>query len=143
VNGANYIEMATFAATDTSTVVSSNSGYVQFTNAAARHISNTGVFTATTDGIQILKAGIVHITFSQDVISSGTTGYVAGYIRKNGSTISENLVTNTNGQWMGINGNVTAAVAANDVIGFYYSAADITSMDTGTWSMYSFIWAAR
>ena len=144
VNGANYVEMATFVATSASAaaIVSANAGYVQFANGEARHLSNSGVFTATTDGVQILKPGIVHITVSQDIITNGTTSYAALYIRKNGTNISENLITNTNGQWDGINGVATTSVNANDVIGFYYSA-DITAFDPGTWSQYSFIWSSR
>ena len=145
VNGANYIEMATFTATaaSSSTIVSNNAGYVQFSNASARYISNTSVFTATTDGIQILKAGIVHISFAQDVTSAGTTGYVAAYIRKNGNNISENLITNTNSQWDMITGVATINVADNDVINFYINASDILYLDAGGWSQYSFIWSAR
>jgi hypothetical protein len=145
VNGANYVEMATFVATSASAaaIVSANAGYVQFANGEARHLSNSGVFTATTDGVQILKPGIVHITFSQDIITTTAIGYVHMMIRKNGTNISENLITNTNGQWDGINGVATASVSANDVIGFYVSGGDITSFDPGTWSMYSFIWSSR
>jgi hypothetical protein len=137
--------MATFTATAASAaaIVSANYGYVQFANGDARHNSNSGVFTATTDGVQILKPGILHITFSQDIITTTAIGYALMYIRKNGSTISENLITNTNGQWDGINGVATTSVNANDVIGFYVSASDITSFDPLTWSMYSFIWASR
>jgi hypothetical protein len=145
INGANYIEMATFAATAASaaSIVSSNSGYVQFSNGEARHNSNTGVFTATTNGIQIQKAGIVHVNVSQDIITSGSIGYIGLYIRKNGTDISENLISSTNGQWDGINGVATTNVAVNDVIGFFYSGADVTSFDSGTWSLYSFIWSSR
>jgi len=145
INGANYVEMATFAATTASAtaIVSNNGGYVQFSNGTARHNSNTSVFTSTTDGIQILKAGILYISFSQDIITVGSTSYVSGYIQKNKSTISENLITNTNGQWDGINGCATIGVVANDVINFQFGASDITSFDPGTWSMYSFIWSAR
>ena len=145
INGANYIEMATFAATSASAtaIVSNNGGYVQFSNGTARHLSNSNVFTATTDGIQILKAGILYISFSQDITTATSSGYVSGYIQKNKSTISENLITNTNGQWDGINGCATIGVVANDVINFQFGASDITSFDPGTWSMYSFIWSAR
>ena len=145
INGANYIEMATFACTTAaaSTIVSDNAGYVQFSNGTARHISNTSVFTAVTDGIQILKAGIVQVTVSQDITTAGTTGYVLMYIQKNKSTVSENLITNTNSQWDGINGVTTITVAANDIINFYYGGSEITSFDPNTWSNYSFIWASR
>jgi hypothetical protein len=137
--------MATFTATAASaaTIVADNGGYVQFSNGEARHISNTGVFSATTNGVQILKAGMVHVTVSQDIITAGTTGYQALFIRKNGTNISENLISNTDGQWDGINGVITTSVNANDVINFYYSGAEIISFDPGTWSMYSFIWSSR
>jgi hypothetical protein len=145
VNGANYVEMATFTATAASaaSIVSADSGYVEFSNGEARHNSNSGVFSATTNGIQILKAGIVQVTVSQDITTTGSTGYIAMYIRKNGNNISENLITNTNGHWDGINGVATATVSANDVIGFFYSGPGITAFDAGSWSQYSFIWTSR
>jgi len=145
INGANYIEMATFACTTaaSSTIVTDNSGYVQFSNDTARHLSNSSVFNSVTDGIRILKAGIVQVTVSQDIKTAGTTGYALLYIQKNKSTVSENLITNTNDEWDGINGVATIAVAADDVINFYYSAANITSLDANTWSNYSFIWSSR
>jgi hypothetical protein len=145
INGANYVEMATFACTPAAatTIVTDNSGYAQFSNGTARHLSNSSVFTATTDGIQILKAGMVYVTVSQDIRTAGTTGYVLLYIQKNKSTISENLITNTNDEWDGINGCTTINVSANDIINFYYSASNITALDPGTWSNYSLIWTSR
>jgi hypothetical protein len=145
INAANYVEMATFACTTAgaATIITDNAGYVQFSNGTARHLSNTSVFTAVTDGIRILKAGMVHVTVSQDITTSGTTGYTLMYIQKNKSTISENLITNTNGEWDGMNGVATISVAADDVINFYYSASNITSFDPNTWSQYSFIWTSR
>ena len=59
------------------------------------------------------------------------------------NAISENLITNTNGQWDGINGCATTDVVANDVINFLFGANDITSFDPGTWSMYSFVWSSK
>jgi hypothetical protein len=145
VNGANYVEMATFACTTSgaAAIVSGNSGHVQFSSGNARHNSNTSLFVPVTDGIQITKAGIVYVTFSQDITTAGTTGYVAGYIQKNKSAVSENLITNTNGEWDGINGCTTINVAVNDVINFFFSAAEITSFDPNTWSNYSFVWTSR
>jgi hypothetical protein len=145
INGANYVEMATFACTSagSTTIVSDNAGYAQFSNGTARHLSNSSVFTAVTDGIRILKDGIVHVTVSQDIITFGASGYTLVYIQKNKATFSENLITNTNGQWDGINAVGTIAVSANDVINFYYSATDILSLDSGSWSQYSFIWTSR
>jgi hypothetical protein len=145
INGANYVEMATFTCTNAAaaTIITDNQGYVQFSTGTARHCSNNSLFVPVTNGIQVTKAGILHITFSQDIITAGTTGYAAGYIRKNTNTFSENLITNTNGQWDGINGVGTIDVNASDVIGFYFSAGDITSFDPLSWSQYSFIWTSR
>ncbi len=145
INGANYVEMATFACTSAgaTTIVTDNSGYAQFSNGTARHLSNSSVFTAVTDGIQILKAGMVHVVVSQDIRTAGTTGYTLLYIQKNKSTISENLITNTNDEWDGINGCTTINVSANDIINFYYSASNITALDPDTWSNYSLIWTSR
>jgi hypothetical protein len=145
VNGANYIEMATFACTTASAsdIVSNNSGIVQFSLGNARHCSNTDLFVPVSNGIQINKAGIVHVSFSQDITTAGATGYVAGYIRKNGTNISENLITNTDSQWDGITGVTTISVNASDVIGFSFNAAEILAFDPNTWSNYSFIWSAR
>ena len=145
VNGANYIEMATFACTTAgaSNIVSANAGYVQFSSGSARHCSNTALFVPVTDGIKITKAGIVYVTVSQDITTAGSASYVSFYIRKNGNTFSENLITNTGGQWDGLNAVGTIDVAANDVIGFYVSANDITSFDPNGWSQYSILWAAR
>jgi hypothetical protein len=137
--------MATFACTTAgaAAIVSGNSGHVQFSSGNARHNSNTSLFVPVTDGIRITKAGIVYISFSQDITTAGTTGYVAGYIQKNKSAISENLISNTNDQWDGINGCITVNVAVNDVINFFFSAAEIISFDPNTWSQYSFVWTSR
>lgn len=143
VNGANYVEMATFAITNSSSseIVANNTGALNFTT---RHNSNSSVFSITTGGIQILKAGIVHVSFSQDIRTAGTTGYVAMYIRKNGSPISENLITNTNTEWDMITGVATTSVSANDIISFFITpGVDVLAIDPNTWSQYSFIWASR
>ena len=149
VNGANYVEMATFAAASGATagIISTNNGYI--TSFTARHNTNTAVFypvasgNSASSGIKILKGGIVHITVTQDFISSGSTGYAAVFIRKNGSNIAESLRTNTNSQWNMFNSTVTTTVAVNDIISFYFSSANFTSMDPGTWSQYSFMWTSR
>ena len=149
VNGANYVEMATFAAASGATagIISTNSGYI--TSFTARHNTNSSVLVpvssgnSASSGIKFAKAGIVHITVTQDFISSGSTGYAAVFIRKNGSNIAESLRTNTNGQWTMFNSTVTTTVAVNDIISFFFSASNFTSMDPTTWSQYSFMWTSR
>ena len=145
VNGANYVEMATFACTTASAsdIVASNGGFVQFSSGNARHCSNTSLFVPVTNGIQITKAGILYVSFSQDITTAGSTGYTAGYITKNGTNISENLITNTGGHWDGITGVTTVNVNASDIIGFNFYSADILSFDPNGWSNYSFIWTSR
>jgi hypothetical protein len=145
IAGANYVEMATFACTTAgaSAIVTNNTGYVQFSLSNARHCSNSSLFVPTTDGIQITKAGIIHVQYSQDITTTSSTGYVSSYIQKNKATFSENLISNTNGQWDGISGCGTIDVAANDVINFLFSAGDITAFDPNGWSQYSFIWTSR
>ena len=149
VNGANYVEMATFAAATGATagIISTNAGYI--TSYTARHNTNTAVFypvssgNSSSSGIRFEKSGIVHITATQDFISSGTTGYAAVYIQKNGSNIAESLRPNSNGVWNMFNSTVTTTVAVNDIISFSFSANNFTSMDVGSWSQYSFMWTSR
>ena len=146
INGANYVEMATFAAAagSTSGIVTNNVGYVTSFTTSATHVnSNTALFVPVTDGIKITKAGLLHVTVTQDFISTLSSGYCSVQIRKNGTIMFYSLRTNSNNQWDMINSTGTMLVAANDEIGFYYSATDFTHMDTGSWSQYSFIWTSR
>jgi hypothetical protein len=145
INGANYVEMATFAGAATAAnIVSNNTGYLSM---QTRYNSNSNVFQINTSapqyGIKILKAGLLHVNLIQDITTSGSSGYVACYIQLNGNNIAEALITNTNSQWDGIMNSVTLAVAANDVISFNFNATDILSFDQGTWSQYNFIWCSR
>jgi predicted heme/steroid binding protein len=145
INGANYVEMATFAGAATAAnIVSNNTGYLSM---QTRYNSNSNVFQINTSapqyGIKILKAGLLHVNLIQDITTSGSTGYVACYIQLNGNNIAEALITNTSSQWDGIMNSVTLAVAANDVISFSFNATDILSFDQGTWSQYNFIWCSR
>jgi len=146
INGANYVEMATFAAAagSTSGIVTNNVGYVTSFTTSATHVnSNTALFVPVTDGIKITKAGLLQVTVTQDFISTLSSGYCSVQIRKNGTIMFYSLRTNSNNQWDMINSTGTMLVAANDEIGFYYSATDFTHMDTGSWSQYSFIWTSR
>ena len=146
INGANYVEMATFCAASGSTsgIVTNNVGYVTGFTTSATHVnSNAALFIPVTNGIKITKAGLLHVTVTQDFISTLSSGYCSVQIRKNGTIMFYSLRTNSNNQWEMINSTGTMLVAANDEIGFYYSATDFISMDTGSWSQYSFIWTSR
>ena len=146
VDGANYVEMATFAAGSGSTagIVQNNSGYVtSFSTSGTHQNSNTALFVPVANGIKITKPGLLQVSVTQDFISTLSSGYAAVQIRKNGSVIFFALRTNSNGQWDTLSSTGTMIVAANDEIQFYYAATDFTSMDTGSWSQYSFIWTSR
>jgi len=146
VDGANYVEMATFAAGSNSTagIIQNNSGYVTgFTTSSTHQNSNTALFVPVANGIKITKPGLLQVTVTQDFISTGSSNYAYVRITKNGAIIAYSLRTNSNGQWDMLNSTTTMIVAANDEIGFYYSATDFTGMDTGSWSQYSFIWTSR
>jgi hypothetical protein len=146
VNGANYVEMATFSAATGSTagIISANSGFVtSFSNSSTHVNSNTAVFSPVANGIEILKAGLIQVSTNQDFISTSATGYAQVDIYKNGTVMFYSLRTNSNSQWDMLQSTGTMIVAANDVIGFRYAGGNFTSMDTGAWSQYSFVWTSR
>ncbi len=146
VDGANYVEMATFSAASNSTVgiVQNNQGYVtSFSTSGTHQNSNTALFVPVANGIRITKPGLLQVSVTQDFISTLSSGYCSVQIRKNGTVQFYSLRTNSNSQWDMLNSTGTMIVAANDEIGFYYNATDFTSMDTGSWSQYSFIWTSR
>ena len=146
VNGANYVEMATFSAATGSTagIISANSGFVtSFSNSSTHVNSNTAVFSPVANGIKILKAGLIQVSTNQDFVSTGASSYASVAIYKNSTGMFYSLRTNSNSQWDMLQSSGTMIVAANDVIGFYYAATDFTSMDAGSWSQYSFVWTSR
>jgi len=138
-------EMATFSAATGSTagIIANNTGYITSFATSATHTSSNGaLFIPVTNGIKITQAGLLQVTLTQDFISTLTTGYAYVRIDKNNTVQFYSLRTNSNGQWDMFNSSGTMIVAANDVIGFYYGATDFTSMDTGNWSQYSFVWTS-
>ena len=137
--------MATFSAATGSTagIIAVNTGYITSFATSATHTSSNGaLFIPVTNGIKITQAGLLQVTLTQDFISTLTTGYAYVRIDKNNTVQFYSLRTNSNGQWDMFNSSGTMIVAANDVIGFYYGATDFTSMDTGNWSQYSFVWTS-
>jgi hypothetical protein len=138
-------EMATFSAAtgSTSGIISANSGYItSFSNSATHASSNSALFVPVANGIKITQAGLIQVTLTQDFISTSSASYASVSIRKNAGVIAYSLRTNSNSQWDMFNSTTTMQVAANDEIGFHYQAGDFTSMDTGGWSQYSFIWTS-
>jgi hypothetical protein len=123
-----------------STIVSNDNDWIGF---SSRYNGDSTVFeTVGTSpyGIRIKKAGWVFYYYDQDIISSGSSGYITLSSFKNGSFLQYQLITNTNGQWDAIIIGGAVNVAANDVINFRLSASNITALDGGSWSNISIIW---
>ena len=121
VNGANYVEMATFSAATGSTtgIISANSGFVTGFSSSSTHVnSNTAVFSPVVNGIKILKAGLIQVSTNQDFVSTGASSYASVAIYKNSTVMFYSLRTNSNSQWDMLQSSGTMIVAANDVIGF-------------------------
>lgn len=151
VHGHNYVESACYSLTASSrnTIVTNNDGYVQFeipsdpsyfcTNPEVMEIINTGNY-----GIRFRKPGIVHMSVSQDIIGSSTTGYITVYFYVNGSNKANHLISNTAGEWDGLNAYQILRVAPNDIVQvrILQNAADITAIDVGSWSYYSVLFHA-
>ena len=138
-------EMATFSAATGSTtgIISANSGFItSFATSATHTSSNSALFVPVANGIKITQAGLIQVSTNQDFISSASTGYAQVDIYKNGTVMFYSLRTNSNSQWDMLQSTGTMTVAANDVIGFRYASGNFTSMDTGDWSQYSFIWTS-
>lgn len=147
----NYVESACYTLTTASrnTIVSNNSGYVQFelnsdpryfcTNQNVMQIVDTGNF-----GLRFTKPGVVTFSMVQDVIGSSTTGYIYAGVYINGSARGFHLCSNTGGQWDSLYAIQNVRVNANDVLQVLISnsGVDITSLDPTDWSFYSFLFHA-
>lgn len=148
VDGANYVEMASYYMNNASTIASNNSGFGNMTSKSSITglTENSDVFELVTSGnfgVKIKIAGQVFVSLNQDIITTGSTSYATSHIRKNGTIMAYQLITNTNGQWDSIHNAVTMAISANDVVNFYFSAAGITALDATSWAQYNFIWTAK
>jgi hypothetical protein len=147
----NYIESACYTITSASrnTIVSNNSGYVQFeiandpayfcTNQDIMQIVDTGNY-----GLRFTKPGVVTFGMSQDIIGSSTSSYMYASVYVNGNIKGNHLITNSNGQWDSLYAFQTVRVNANEVLQLFIggSGVDITAIDVGSWSYYSFLFNA-
>ena len=137
----------TFTGT-TNVAVSSNSTYQQLTNLGHGYLNEDLMKIVTTPvyGVQILADGQIYYSFSQDIVTAGSTSYARCYVRRhtynNGSSaiLGRHLITNTNGQWDGLTGSGIFDVKAGDIVSFYFEATNITNMDGGSWSYYNLLW---
>jgi hypothetical protein len=139
-----------YSGTNNAAIVASNSGTQTFATKGFGH-EEKSIFQPVTvasigaNGLQIMKTGLLHCTFNQDIITVGSTSYAACQVRRynegltNSVTVCSTLTTNTDGQWDMINGDFICDVVAGDILTFTYTASSISSMDTGTWSNYNFM----
>ena len=141
-----YIEMASFRTTNGATLVSNNGGFLSFTP-----IENTNssviVHSISTNPTRITfpVAGIVYITFHQDIRSGNATNSSHyDYIRfkRNGSNYLNSLITSTSSLWSNIHGTATIEVSNNDYIELeLLTNTSIVSWDDIAWSSYNFMFA--
>ena len=102
--------------------------------------------SSPTYGIQFYAEGTVFYSFSQDIITSGSTSYARMNIEKFNAAGNANigvgyhLITNTGGQWDGLTGSGVIDVNPGDILKFTVAGGNITNMDAGTWSYYNFLW---
>jgi hypothetical protein len=149
VHGHNYIESACYTPTaaSVSSINSNNNDYIFFRiNDNNYHYTTNSEVIRPEDGsgggLRIGKRGVLHCMISLDLISSGNTSYVTMRIEVNGSVRGNHLITNTNGQWDGFTAYQAVQVAAGDQVQFRLSASDITSVDSGSWGHFSFLFHA-
>lgn len=149
VHGHNYIESANLTVTSAtaSTLVSNNSGFLQFeiSDYNQDFITNTNVMEINSSGeqgLRIKKRGILWCFVSHDIITTTASSYVTLQFRVNGTTRGYHLITNTNGQWDGFTASQCFKVNAGDIFSINLSAGDITSVDRGSWGKYQFLFHA-
>jgi hypothetical protein len=144
--GQNYVEMAQYYLSNGSALLTSNSGYILWANKTdGGTTNNTNVFEIITTGdygIKVKKPGTVFISFNQDIVTTGTTGYATIAVKKNGTVCAYQLITNTNGQWDCIHIATTVYSDGDDVFTFHLNATDITGLNTSTWSQNCLIWVS-
>ena len=127
-------------ATSLATIVSNDADYVRFTDRYNGDSSVFEVVTSTPYGIRIKKAGWIYYYYDQDIVTTGSIGYVTIRSHKNGSAIQYQLTSNTDGQWDAIVMGGVVQMAANDVLNFFIGNANVISLDPGSWSNCSIIW---
>lgn len=132
-------------ASNASTIASNNGGYVQFgeknkNGDTSWFAYGGGTSGGSTSGITIQRPGIVSLSFNQDIITPGNTGYISSYIRKNGVDKASQLISNTNGQWDAISNSFSDHFSKGDTLEVRYAGGTISSMDSSSWGNYTFLW---
>ena len=89
------------------------------------------------------KRGTVFISYNQDIITTGTSGYASITIARNGTYCAHQLITNTNSLWDCIHIATTVYSDGDDVFTFHINAAGISNLDTDSWSQMNMIWTDK
>jgi|SaaInlStandDraft_4_1057021.scaffolds.fasta_scaffold26236_3 hypothetical protein len=102
----------------------------------------TDWYSISGDKVTITKSGTVFLTYNQDIITNGTSGYVYTIVYVNGTAISYQLISNTNNYWDGIHNSWSGYLNTGDYIQINYRCAsgNITAWNHNVWSNYSFLW---
>ena len=145
-----YIEMASFRTTNGNTqntgLVAANGGFLEFTPIENTNTSAIVHSTSTNPSrITFPVAGVVYITFHQDIRSgNATTSSHYDYMRfkRNGTNYLNALITSTSSLWSSIHGTATIEVSASDYIELeLLTNTSIVSWDDSGWSSYNFMFA--
>ena len=142
-----YAHQFTLTSTAASAAVGSNTAFASFSSTGMSYLNQElfNIVTGTYSGIRVLAEGTIHYSINQDIITAGATGYAAmtvyRYSSSGGASIvtGYHLITNTNGEWDMITGSGVFDVQPGDIIRIRFNANDITSMDSGSWSYYNFM----
>jgi len=130
--------------TSTNAIISNDAGYAEFGtknyNGQSDWFSFGGGTGGANSGITIQRPGILFLTYNQDIITTGSTGYVTTRTLVNGSINTYQLITRTDGQWDSIHNSMSCYVNKGDTVDVWFGGADITGMDHSTWGQYNFLW---
>lgn len=151
VHGHNYIVSAclSLTAASVSNIVANNTGYMFFEISNDNYfITDPSVMEIRTDsngGIRFWKDGIVLQSMSQDLISSGSSGYswweylIVDQEGGTTGTRGRHLIRNTNGQWDMAMSYQALRVRTGDTLQIRWGGGDPTAIDRGAWSYYNFL----
>lgn len=140
--GAPSMAAETFSATgNVAGLIGTSGGVVGFTT---KQSSSAAVFKNNgTAGIQILKAGKIHVTYTQDATCA--TDYSYSFIRLNGTTIIARNLAVASTKWSGLSTSGSYSVAAGDTLTFflYCGSGAFSALDSGDWSIMSIFWMGQ
>ena len=154
VHGHNYIASACCTITSASrdAITTNDSGYLFFDLPNGRYFNtDPSLMEIRTDGnggMRFWKDGVVLLSMSQDVISSGSTGYawweylVEGQQGGTTASMGRHLITNTNAQWDMAMSYQMVRVRTGDTLQLRWGGGAVTNIDVGDWSFYNFLFYA-